>query len=329
MFLYLLKLGNNKTKLNQMKILSFAFFFLSILAISCTPTTDETVNPNTTDKKIRFQFKFDENQTRLGALGQPAEIPEGNAAQTPDFQKLSVHVIDMTPNRFTPYGQGFLAYKGAETTTGGANAVDFDKAIIEDENNIFLELPLSDIEPGTYEYARVSVSFQQYKVKFNINNVPQVGDLEGQMATVASFLGFNNYIGDVQVRDQTLSVNDDKLQGFWAFETDLTAPWSSYNQLYSGESPAGATTVVNPLAGDSDIPAGSCVVTGAFTEPLIITGEEVDDVLVTLSFSINESFEWKDLNGNGELDFYVDDASQNEQIVDMGLRGLVASWEEN
>jgi len=328
LFLRLLKFIT-KVKSKLMKVFSFLFLLLSITIISCTPTTDETVNPNTTDRKIRFQFKFDENQTRLGAIGQPAEIPAGNAAQTPDFQKLSVHVIDMTPNRFTPYGQGFLAYKGAETTAGGDNAVDFDKAIIEDENTVFLELPLSDMEPGTYEFARVSVSFQQYDVKFNINNVPQVGDLEDQTATVASFLGFNNYIGDVQVRDQTLSVNDDKLQGFWAFETNLTAPWSGFNQLYSGESPGGATTVVNPLAGDSDIPAGSCVVTGAFTEPLVITGEEVDDILVTLSFSINESFEWQDLNGNGKLDFYADGAAENEQIVDMGLRGLVASWEEN
>jgi len=310
-----------------MKVFPFVLLFLAIY--SCTPTEDETVNPNTTDRKIRFQFNFDENQTRLGALGQPAEISAGNAAQTPDFQKLSVHVIDMTPNRFTPYGEGFLAYKGAETTVGGTNAVDFDEAIIENENSIFLELPLKDMQPGTYEYARVSVSFQQYDVKFNINNIPQVGNLENQTATVASFLGFNNYIGDIQVREQTLSVNDDKLQGFWAFETDLTAPWSSYNQLYSGEAPGGATTVVNPLAGDSDIPAGSCIVTGAFTEPLVITGEEVDDILVTLSFSINESFEWKDLNNNGELDFYLDGSTQNEQIVDMGLRGLIASWEEN
>ncbi len=316
-----------KSKL--MKIFPFLFLLLSLTIISCTPTADDTVDPNTTDRKIRFQFKFDENQTRLGAIGQASVIPEGNAAQTPDFQKLSVHVMDMTPNRFTPYGQGFLAYKGAETTAGGANAVDFDKAIIKEENTVFLELPLNEMEPGTYEYARVSVSFQQYDIKFNINNVPQVGNLEDQTATVASFLGFNNYIGDVQVRDETLSVNDDKLQGFWAFETDLTAPWSDFNQLYSGESPSGATTVVNPLAGDSDIPAGSCVVTGAFTEPLIITGEEVDDILVTLSFSINESFEWKDLNGNGKLDFYADEGSENEQIVDMGLRGLVASWEEN
>lgn len=308
-----------------MKVLPF--LFLTLLVFSCTPTGDEEPVTGTGDKKIKFQFRFAEDQTRLGNLGQAAEIPQGNAAQTPLFDKMSVHVIDLTPNRFTPYGQGFLAYKGAETTAGGTNAIDFDRAIIEGENTVFLELPLSSIEPGTYEYGRVSVSFQQYDVKFNINNIPQIGDLEDQTATVASFLGFNNYISEVQVKDKSLSVNDDKLQGFWAFETGLSQPWSAYNQIYSGEAPAGATTVVNPLAGDSDIPPGSCVVTGEFAEPLVITGEETEDILVTLSFSVNQSFEWQDFDGNGKLDFYADDPTQNERIVDMGLRGLIPEWE--
>lgn len=302
------------------------FLFLTLFCFSCAVSDDESLTP-TGQAKIRFQFKFDENQQRLGNLGQPAEIPPGNAAQTPDFQQLSVHVIDMTPNRFTPYGQGFLAYKGAETTAGGDNAVDFDRAIVSDEEEVFLELPLSDMSPGTYEYTRVSVSFQQYDIKFNINNVPFIGDLQNQTATVASFLGFNTYIRDYKVRDKTLNVNDDKRQGFWAFETQLTDPWSEYNELYSGEAPAGATTVVNPLAGESDIPAGSCVVTGAFAEPLVITGEETEDILVTLSFSINDSFEWEDHNGNGELDWYADGAEEDDRIVDMGLRGLEARWE--
>lgn len=308
-----------------MKILPF--LFLTLLLFSCTPTNDEEPGTGSSDKKIKFQFRFAEDQTRLGNLGQAAEIPQGNAAQTPLFDKMSVHVIDLTPNRFTPYGQGFPAYKGAETTAGGANAIDFDRAIFEGENTVFLELPLSSIEPGTYEYARVSVSFQQYDVKFNINNIPQIGDLEDQTATVASFLGFNNYISEVRVKDKSLSVNDDKLQGFWAFETGLSQPWSAYNQIYSGEAPAGATTVVNPLAGDSDIPPGSCVVTGEFAEPLVITGEETEDILVTLSFSINQSFEWQDFDGNGKLDFYADDPTRNEKIVDMGLRGLIPEWE--
>lgn len=297
---------------------------LGLFFASCNTQSDEEPSPD--GPKIRFQFEFDDSQPRLGNLGTPATIPAGNAAQTPDFHELSVHVIDLTPNRFTPYGDGFLVYKGAETTKGGANAIDFDEAIIESAGNVFKEISIKDVPVGTYEFARVSVAYQSYDVKFNINNIPVIGDLTNQTATVASFLGFNNYVSSIQVKEQSLEVNDDKLQGFWAFETTLSEPYQDYNDLYSGEAPAGATTVVNPLAGDSDIPAGSCVVTGEFAEPLIITGNETEDILVTLSFSINNSFEWKDNDGNGQFDFYSDNPAQNDQVVDMGLRGLVPMW---
>ena len=122
-------------------------------------------------------------------------------------------------------------------------------------------------------------------------------------------------------------VNDDKKQGFWAFETNLSAAYSSYNQVYSGDAPAGSTTVVNPLFATSPIPAGSCVVTGKFAQPLVVTGNETGDMTVVLSFSINKSFEWKDTNANGQLDFYGDGLTPSEQIVDMGLRGLLPSWQ--
>ena len=91
--------------------------------------------------------------------------------------------------------------------------------------------------------------------------------------------------------------------------------------------PAGSTTVVNPLFATSPIPAGSCVVTGKFDRPLVISGNETEDITVTLSFSINNSFEWKDTNGNGKLDIYADGVTPAEQIVDMGLRGLIPHWE--
>ncbi|HNM24466.1 MAG TPA: hypothetical protein PKL15_03510, partial [Saprospiraceae bacterium] len=119
----------------------------------------------------------------------------------------------------------------------------------------------------------------------------------------------------------------DKKQGFWVFETALTAPYNAYDQLYSGQAPAGATTVVNPLGPANPVPPGSCVITGQFAQPLVVTGQETEDITVTLSFSINKSFEWVDANGNGQLDIYADQSAAAEQIVDMGLRGLVPSWE--
>ncbi len=302
-------------------------FLLSIsLLFACKNEEDDNPVNNTSEAQMSFKFNFDEDQERLNNLGQPAAIPQGHAAQTPEFQKLSVHLIELAPDQWTIPGQGFSAYKGAETTEGGSNAVDFDQAILEDENIIFKTIDIKEVPPGTYEYIRVSVSYQLYDIKFNILNVPIVGDLMNQSGRVASFLGFNNYINSVTPKQLTQAVNANKKQGYWVFESDLSAPYNSFNQLYSGEAPEGATTVVNPLAGITDIPIGSCIVTGKFETPLVITGDEEENITINLSFSVNDSFEWVDLNGNGELDLDADASADFENIVDMGLRGLIPSW---
>lgn len=282
--------------------------------------------PGSSTSNLQFQLKFDPDQERLNNLGLPSTIPAGNAAQTPEFREMSVHYIELAPGALTPLGSGAIVYHAAETTLGGENAVDFDKAAKGGNNAIIATISLKDVAPGTYEWVRASVTYQNYDVHFNINNIPVLGDLQDQKGAVASFVGFNTYITTVKPREKILTVNDDKKQGFWAFETSLSAPYQAYNQLYSGEAPAGATTVVNPLFATSPVPAGSCVVTGKFAQPLVITGDETQDITVTLSFSINKSFEWKDANGNGQLDIYADGTTPAESIVDMGLRGLIPSW---
>lgn len=271
---------------------------------------------------------FDSTQERLNNIGQPAPIPPGHAAQTPDFRGMSVHYIELAPTALTLLGQGAIVYQGAETDAGSENAVDFDQATVAANDEVFAEVPLGELPPGTYEWVRVSVTYQNYDVLFNLKNVPVIGELNQQRGSIASFVGFNTYITDVKPRNSTLAVNADKRQGFWAFETDFTAPYDAYNSLSSGQAPEGATTVVNPLFQTSPVPQGSCVVTGKFAEPLVITGQETGPVRVRLSFSVKESFEWKDNNGNGELDFYLDAAEPQEPIVDMGLRGLIPSWEK-
>ena len=281
---------------------------------------------NSDTAQLQFQFKFDASQQRLNNIGQPAPIPAGHAAQTPEFRELSVHYIELAPNALTLLGKGAILYQAPETDKGGATAVDFDIAAKAGENQVFTQISLKKVPPGTYEWVRASVTYQNYDVKYNINNIPIVGNLAQQKGTVASFVGFNTYITSIKPKEKTLTVNDDKKQGFWAFETSLTPPYDTYNQLYSGEAPAGATTVVNPLFATSPVPAGSCVVTGKFAQPLVVTGTETQDIVVTLSFSINQSFEWVDDNSNGQLDIYADGVTPAEKIVDMGLRGLILEW---
>ncbi|MFN0214524.1 MAG: hypothetical protein ACKVT2_09740 [Saprospiraceae bacterium] len=280
-----------------------------------------------TGANLQFRFNFDATQARLNNIGQPAPLTVGHAAQTPEFREMSVHYIELAPTAFTLLGTGAIVYKGAETNKGGEKAVDFDQVAKGGDEQIFTTISLKNVPPGTYEWVRASVTYQNYDVRFNINNIPIVGNLSQQKGTVASFVGFNTYISSITPRSKTLVVNDDKKQGFWAFETNLAPPYDSYNQLSSGQAPTGSTTVVNPLFDSSPIEPGSCVVTGKFDKPLVVTGEETQDLTVTLSFSINQSFEWIDDNGNGQLDIYVDGATPSEKIVDMGLRGLLPKWE--
>jgi hypothetical protein len=303
--------------------ITYLSIFACLFLFSCKKTEE---NPISTSK-MNFTFVFDPTQTRLNNIGQPAPIPTGNAAQTPDFQRLSVHYIELAPTALTLLGKGAIVYKGPETTAGGDIAVDFEKAAISDQNTVFANINVADIAPGTYEWVRASVTYQQYQVLFNINDVPILGSLPQQKGVVSSFVGFNTYIKNLTPKTKTLTVNDDKKQGFWAFETDLVGNYAAYNNIYSGQAPAGATTVVNPLFASSPIPQGSCVVTGKFATPLVITGKETKDIALKLAFSTNNSFEWIDANGNGQLDFYADPNVGAEKIVDMGLRGLLPVWE--
>lgn len=302
------------------KYLFFTFLMFQIVACKKDDNSADTA------AALTIKVHFDPNQIRLNNLGNPATIQSGNAAQTPTFHSMSVHYVELAQNQFTALGKGTIVYKAAETNKGGENAVDFDQAKIATDNQIFATISLKDLTPGTYEWVRASVTYQNYDILFNINDLPVIGSLKNQKGTLSSFVGFNTYISKVKPKNKELLVNDDKKQGFWAFETDFSAPYQQYNQLFSGEAPEGATTVVNPIASTSPIPKGSCVVTGKFAKPLVITGKEDKNINITLSFSINNSLEWQDTNKNGELDWYANQNAKNEKIVDMGLRGLIPSF---
>lgn len=191
-------------------------------------------------------------------------------------------------------------YNGPSTSAGGAQAIDFDKEMNVKENEVFYSMPIKNATPGIYKWLRVSLAYQNYDVKFRVGAL----DLTGRLA---SFLGYNTCINSFKVKDCLVTVNDDKLQSYWVFET-------AYNVI-KGQAPQ--TTVLNPINSTSPIPAGSCVVTGDFEEDLTITRNETKDIIVIISLSTNKSFEWKDDNGNG-----IWEPTSGEQVVDMGLRGL-------
>lgn len=282
----------------------FLFFGLIIaLSFFSCQKDDVASEPN-----LIIKFKFDPNQVRLNNLGQPATIPSGNAAQTPVFNSISAHYFELAPNAYTQLGQGTVLYHAPETMVGGTTAIDFDQSKIVAEEEVFLSIPLSQVTQGSYEWVRVSLSYQNFEVSIRNAGVDYTG-------TFASFVGFNTYLNTHYIGNNSFPINGNRAQGYWAFALN------DYPYAISGQAPAGSTTVPNPLATTSPIPAGSCVVTGKFADKLIINGTETKDVIVTLSLSINNSIEWTEVNADGKYE-----PAAGENIVDMGLRGLIPSF---
>ena len=256
---------------------------------------------------INFVFKFDSTQVRLNALGQPVGVPAGNDAQSPVFNVMSAHYLEMTPNQFTGLGAGAVLYKAPETTAGGSNAIDFSKSTFKGNGETFLSVPIKSFAAGTYNWLRVSLAYQNYNIKLRASGQNFTG-------TLASFIGFRTYLQNYKIKDSTVVVNANKDQGYWGFETSI----AGFGFLSTGQAPPGATTVPNPLFATSPIPQGSCLVTGQFATPLVVTGNETSDITIVVSLSINKSFEWREVSGPGTFD-----PADGDFAVDMGIRGLI------
>lgn len=283
-------------------------YILLILLVAILPFFSCSSDSAPEEPMLIIKFRFDENQVRLNNLGQPSVVPTGNAAQSPIFNTISSHYIELAPNANTQIGHGTILYHAPETTIGGAPAIDFSQAKIVSEGETFLKIPLSQIASGSYEWLRVSLSYQNYEISIRHQGVDYAG-------TLASFVGYNTYIDSFNIGNNIFPVDANKAQGYWAFALN-NQPYSS-----SGQAPANATTVPNPIAATSPIPQGSCVVTGKFASNLVIDGSETNDIVVTLSLSVNHSFEWHEVNADGKYE-----PSIGENVVDMGLRGLIPSY---
>ncbi len=296
---------------------------------SCPPAT--CVNPDTvfvaggSGPYLIFKFKFDSTQVRLDAFGNPAAPQPTNEACSPRFNKMSAHYIEMAQNDLTQVGAGKVLYRANETSCAGSNAIVFCQSTVVRENQTFFAIPLSQVGAGTYKWLRISLAYQNYDIPFLTTSTGSIT----QWGTVASFLGFNTYVNQYKIKNVMATPSSsvggpgNHKQGYWGFETMV----SSVTYTADGQPPAGATTVVNPNPA-SPIPAGSCLVTGEFYKtfstsntPLVITGSETSDIIITVSLSTNKSFEWKKVTGDG---YYQPDAG--EFPVDMGIRGMIPKY---
>ncbi|SDR71110.1 hypothetical protein SAMN04515667_0401 [Formosa sp. Hel1_31_208] len=284
-----------------MNVYRYSALFIFSMLLSCSDNS--TDNPPLNSPNLIIKLKFDPDQERLGNLGQPVSVPIGNAAQTPTINRMSANYIEFAPSATTALGTGEVIFEGDETTDGGTQAINFQNAVFAGNNDTFLIVPLSEVSIGNYEWVRVSLAYQEGGIDLRVNGL----DISG---TLGSFVGYNSYITSFNLNGNIIDVNANKEQGFWVFE--------ALGFTTQGQAPEGATTVSNPLFATSPIPQGSCVVTGEFENGFTITGNETQDITVTLSFSINDSFEWTEVNADGKYEPEV-----GEQVVDMGLRGLI------
>jgi hypothetical protein len=299
-----------------------------IFALSIVATLFAGCKKNETSPKLIFKFKFDPTQQRLNGFGQPdSTMPANHAGQSPSFNAMSAHYIELAQGPLTPLGTGAVLYTAAETTVGGSRAIDFSKSSFAKDGEMFYEIPLKDVAAGNYQYLRVSLAYQNYDVMLLVDTSVNVAGTNYPIynespCTVASFIGYNTYVaGNYKVKNQNISAPGNHAQGYWGFEYSTSFYGYPYNLLTSGQAPAGSTTVVNPLFATSPIPAGSCLATGAFAGGnLQITGNETKDVVVTVSLSTNKSFEWVEVVNDGKWE-----PTKGETIVDMGVRGLIPS----
>ena len=296
---------------------------IALFAVSCSKPEEET------GPKLIFKFRFDSTQTRLDNFGNVASMKSGNWGQSPVFQSMSAHYIELASDSITPLGFGSILYRAAEVGADPNNAIDFSKSVFAGNNEAFYSVPLKNIAAGTYKWLRVSLAYQNYDIKVLYKNDALPAPYNSMLldGRVASFVGFNTYITSYKVKDQTIAVNGNKKQGYGAVELfNLPVGVPSQTAIQWQAPVSTTTTVPNPIANTSPIPSGSCVVTGRFaTNGLTITGNETQDIVITVSLSTNKSFEWKDKNGdhlyqplNAANNSIVEDS-----VVDMGLRGLV------
>lgn len=297
-------------------LLSLLLVFCAALFTSC----EKEVTAGGSDARLVFKFKFDSTQARLNNIGLPSSIAAGNAGQSPVFNKMSAHYVELAPSALTALGSGAVLYHAAETNTGGSTAIDFEKSFFAGNDETFYSIPIKDIAPGEYEWLRVSLAYQNFDVKYYVDTVIAGFTIKSFFpATAAGFIGYRTYIKNLAIKNQTIPVNANKTQGFWAFETTINFMGNNYPFTSSGQAPAGATTVPNPIFATSPIPAGSCVVTGAITPgKLKITGAETSDIIIEVALSTNKSFEWTEVVADGRWE-----PGKGEGVVDMGIRGMI------
>ncbi|HTB32458.1 MAG TPA: hypothetical protein VK808_10555, partial [Bacteroidia bacterium] len=133
-----------------------------------TPATQPTTTPNTpAGPQLVFIFKFDSTQARLNNVGQPDTMPAGHSGQSPVFNGMSSHYIELAQTATTQLGNGDVLYRAPEVGTGPNLAIEFSKCTVVPQGVAFYSCPISSVTPGSYQWLRVSLAYQNYTIKWS------------------------------------------------------------------------------------------------------------------------------------------------------------------
>ena len=119
-----MKMLRKHTKMKRFTAALFVVLFAAGLGCVSCESDDAVVD----EPMLIVKFKFDENQARLNNLGMPSSVLPGNAAQSPNFNSISAHYLELAPTATTQLGDGIILYHAPETNMGGQNAIDFGKS---------------------------------------------------------------------------------------------------------------------------------------------------------------------------------------------------------
>ncbi len=299
---------------------------LSKVAIICLTLFLMTGCRKQNSARVYFKIKFDPLQERLNSSGIVAGIGSGNAAQTPLMNTAGIEALEILRNAQAQPKDITTLFSVSTTTSGGNPATDYSKLIMVKDGDTFLSVPISNISPGKYEWLRIAIPFQNFDIRFNMLNVPFIGDLPDERATLASFISSENYITKYKIWEKEDVVNGNKKRGYWSLETRLNPAYNSLNTIFRGYITDNTITFVNPIVKAATSTNASSFITGKLDTPLSITGSETEDITIVLTLSINNMFEWEEnINRNGKWDINTQGTGgqpQAEKIKDLGFRSL-------
>ena len=139
---------------NYLPISAMTLMVAAILFTSCKKDKDP-VEPVVPVYNLVLKYKFDSTQVRLNNLGQPEPMPAGHAGQSPRFNKMSSHYIELAQTRWTALGQGEVVYLAPETTAGGDNAINFSQSSFAGDGEVFFKIPLKRLKAYHIDFANL------------------------------------------------------------------------------------------------------------------------------------------------------------------------------